>query len=140
MNKAHEGAEAARALGCADEYVLKWFGDRWTEANNERKDLEAQQQVNLGTFRISHYCPCSICNGAYTGQPTALGTDLTPGRTIAVDPNVIPLGSHVIINGHEYIAEDTGGLIKGRRIDLLVETHSEAQAKGVIWADVYLVK
>ena len=140
MNRAHDGAEAARALGCTDEYVLKWFGDRWTEANNERKELESQKQVNLGTFRISHYCPCSICNGAYTGKPTALGTTLTPYRTIAVDPRVIPLGSHVIINGHEYIAEDTGGAIKGQRIDLCVATHSEAKAKGVIYTDVYLVK
>ena len=40
MNRAHDGAEAARALGCTDEYVLKWFGDRWTEANNERKRCE----------------------------------------------------------------------------------------------------
>ena len=140
MNTAHQGAECARALGCTDEYVLKWFGDRWTEANNERKELEAQKQVNLGTFRISHYCPCSICNGSYTDLPTAMGTTLTPYRTIAVDPSVISLGSHVIINGHEYIAEDTGGAIKGRRIDLCVETHSEALSKGVIYADVYLVK
>ena len=140
MNRAHDGAEAARALGCTDEYVLKWFGDRWTEANNERKELEAQKQVNIGTFRISHYCPCEICNGAYTEKPTALGTTLTPYRTIAVDPRVIPLGSHVIINGQEYIAEDTGGAIKGQRIDLCVATHSEATAKGVIYTDVYLVK
>ena len=35
-NKAHEGAEAARALGCTDEYVLKWFGNKWTEANNRQ--------------------------------------------------------------------------------------------------------
>lgn len=139
-NKAHEGAEAARALGCTDEYVLKWFGNKWTEANNRQKELEAQRQVNLGTFRISHYCPCSICNGSYTDQPTALGTALKPYQTIAVDPSVIPLGSHVIINGHEYIAEDTGGAIKGRRIDLCVETHSEAMSKGVIYADVYVVK
>ena len=72
-NKAHEGAEAARALGCTDEYVLKWFGNKWTEANNRQKELEAQRQVNLGTFRISHYCPCSICNGSYTGQPHQSG-------------------------------------------------------------------
>lgn len=139
MNQAHEGAEIARRLGGDNAAALAYFGAQWTEANNERKELEAQKQVNLGTFRISHYCPCSICNGAYTGKPTALGTTLTPYRTIAVDPRVIPLGSHVIINGNEYIAEDTGGAIKGQRIDLCVATHSEATAKGVIYTDVYLV-
>ena len=140
MNQAHEGAEIARRLGGDNAAALAYFGAQWTQANNERKELEAQRQVNLGTFRISHYCPCSICNGSYTSQPTAMGTALKPYQTIAVDPSVIPLGSHVIINGHEYIAEDTGGAIKGRRIDLCVETHSEAMSKGVIYADVYLVK
>ena len=106
----------------------------------ERKELEASQRVSLGTFKITHYCPCSICNGPYTGGPTALGTTLTPYRTIAVDPRVIPLGTHVEINGHEYIAEDTGGAIKGHKIDLCVATHSEAQAKGVITAEVWRVK
>lgn len=140
MNQAHEGAEIARRLGGDNAAVLKYFGDQWTQANNERKELEAAQRVNLGSFKITHYCPCSICNGSYAGHPTALGTTLTPYRTIAVDPSVIPLGSHVIINGKEYIAEDTGGAIKGRRIDLCVAEHSEALAKGVIYADVYLVE
>lgn len=139
MNKAHEGAEICRRLGGDNSAALAYFGERWTTANNERKELEASQRVSLGNFKITHYCPCSICNGSYAGKPTALGTTLTPYRTIAVDPRVIPLGTHVIINGQEYIAEDTGGAIKGNRIDLCVATHSEAKAKGVINAEVWRV-
>ena len=139
MNQAHEGAEICRRLGGDNSAALAYFGERWTTANNERKELEASQRVSLGTFKITHYCPCSICNGSYAGKPTALGTTLTPYRTIAVDPRVIPLGTHVIINGQEYIAEDTGGDIKGNRIDLCVATHSEALAKGVINAEVWRV-
>lgn len=139
MNQAHEGAEIARALGGDNSAALAYFGERWTTANNERKELEASRRVSLGTFKITHYCPCAICNGSYAGKPTALGTTLTPYRTIAVDPRVIPLGTHVIINGQEYIAEDTGGAIKGNRIDLCVATHSEALAKGVIDAEVWRV-
>lgn len=139
MNQAHEGAEICRRLGGDNSAALAYFGERWTTANNERKELEASQRVSLGNFKITHYCPCAICNGSYAGKPTALGTTLTPYRTIAVDPRVIPLGTHVIINGQEYIAEDTGGAIKGNRIDLCVATHSEALAKGVINAEVWRV-
>lgn len=82
----------------------------------------------IGNFTITYYC-CEkyphICNA---GPPykTATGTTPTANRTIAVDPSVIPLGSHVIIDGREYVAEDTGGAIKGNRIDIVVATHKEA--------------
>ncbi len=42
-------------------------------------------------------------------------------KLIAVDPNVIPLGSKVWVEGYGYaIAGDTGGAIKGNKIDILV--------------------
>lgn len=93
----------------------------------------AQAGDLIGNFTITYYC-CEkyphICNG---GPPykTASGTTPTPGRTIAVDPNVIPLGTHVVINGHEYVAEDTGGAINQNRIDIAVATHKEALSKGI---------
>ncbi|MFR5613204.1 MAG: 3D domain-containing protein [[Clostridium] innocuum] len=40
------------------------------------------------------------------------------GHTIAVDPDVIPLGSKVLIDGHVYVAEDVGGAVKGNVIDI----------------------
>ena len=56
-------------------------------------------------------------------------------RIIAVDPNVIPLGSLVEVrleNGKTFVAEaaDTGGAIKGKRIDILVETKKQAYQFG----------
>lgn len=95
----------------------------------------------LGTFNITHYCTEKyhhICND---GPPylTATMTTPTPNRTIAVDPKVIPLGTHVIINGQEYIAEDTGGAIKGNRIDIVVATHQEALNLGRKTYKVYAV-
>lgn len=62
---------------------------------------------------------------------------MTAGRTIAVDPRVIPLGSKVRMNGKEYVAEDTGGAIKGRRIDLFADSHSEAMKFGKKLITVY---
>lgn len=91
----------------------------------------------IGTFRISHYCPCSTCNGGYSG--TASGAPLTPWVSIAVDPSVIPLGSTVYIDGYgEFKAHDTGSAIKGNRIDVCVGSHSEAYRLGVVYRDVYV--
>jgi 3D (Asp-Asp-Asp) domain-containing protein len=50
---------------------------------------------------------------------------------IAVDPNVIPLGTHVYVPGYGYaIAADTGGMINGRHIDLCFDSMSELNAWG----------
>ncbi len=89
--------------------------------------------TNLGKFKVTFYCAephHHICNNG-DSSVTATGTTPTPNRTIAVDPNVIPLGSAIAINGIVYYAEDTGGAIKGNRIDILVETHQEALEKGI---------
>ncbi|CDZ99558.1 Cell wall-binding protein YocH precursor [Metalysinibacillus saudimassiliensis] len=68
---------------------------------------------------------CDGCSGI-----TATGIDIrsNPGiKVIAVDPNVIPLGSRVWVEGYGYaIAGDTGGVIKGNIIDLLVSSKEEA--------------
>lgn len=96
------------------------------------------EMVELGNFKITHYC-CEkhkhIC-GTGTGI-TKMGTKVRPG-VVSVDPNVIPLGSKVIINGKEYTAEDTGGWIKGNKIDMAVATHEQAKDLGVYYATVYL--
>lgn len=71
--------------------------------------------------------------GKSPGDPyygiTRSGTRATEGRTIAVDPNVIPLGTWVYIEGIGLRkAEDTGGAVKGKKIDVYYE--SDATAKG----------
>ena len=61
---------------------------------------------------------------------TASGTLVRHG-VIAVDPNVIPLGTRVFIPGYgEAVAEDIGGSIKGHRIDVAFDSHEEALAFG----------
>ena len=103
---------------------------------------------SLGEYKITHYCSCPVCCGVWAenrpvdenGQEivyTASGARAEAGRTIAVDPDVIPLGSAVIINGQEYIAQDTGGAIQGQRIDIYCGSHEEALQLGVITAEVY---
>lgn len=74
---------------------------------------------------------------AYTEQPgspgakTASGTDVTEGRTIAVDPDVIPLGWWVYIEGYGfYRAEDTGGKVKGKIVDIYFDSSSQVKRFG----------
>lgn len=83
------------------------------------------QKKNAGTFELTAYCGCVNCCGK-SDAITATGTRATQGRTIAVDPKVIPYGTEVVINGHTYIAEDCGGAIGGNRIDIYFENHQDA--------------
>lgn len=94
----------------------------------------------LGTFRITHYCPCSICCGPWANGITSTGVTATTNHTIAVDPSQIPYGSQVVINGQVYVAEDCGGAIKTNCIDIYVASHEEGESKGVYYTDVYLVQ
>jgi 3D (Asp-Asp-Asp) domain-containing protein len=74
-----------------------------------------------------------------TKGKTPIGRTPVVGRTIAVDPKVIPYGSRVFIPGFGWrIAEDTGAEIKGNRIDILVENEEKAYELGrksvpVLW-------
>lgn len=81
--------------------------------------------VSLGMFEVTAYCHCAICCGR-EGQLTASGTWPEAGRTIGVDPELLPYDTEVIINGHTYIAEDTGGAMQGRHIDIFMDSHAAA--------------
>lgn len=72
-------------------------------------------------------------DGSGTGQ-TSTGTIPMPGKTIAVDPNVIPYNSIVYIEGlGEFVAEDTGGAIKGNRLDIYMGEGPEAYQEAINW-------
>ena len=92
---------------------------------------------SLGEFLITYYCPDSCCCGEYADGVTASGTKATEGRTIAADPDVLPIGSVVVIDGHTYTVEDVGGAIKGKRIDIFMNSHEEALQAGVRTAEVF---
>ena len=93
----------------------------------------------LGTFEITAYCSCESCCPGTSDGLTYTETVATEGRTIAVDPNVIPLGSIIEINGANYVAEDIGGAIKSNRIDIFFNSHSEAREFGRQYHDVFMI-
>jgi 3D (Asp-Asp-Asp) domain-containing protein len=98
--------------------------------------------VFLGEFTLTAYCPGRCCCGKWASGYTATGTLATEGRTIAVDPKVIPYGSRVLLiwpdgTQREYIAEDCGGGVNGNHIDVFFNNHQAARYFGVQSAMAY---
>ena len=95
----------------------------------------------MGNYKLTHYCTekrkhiCGLGAGI-----TATGTQVTAGRTIAVDPSVIPYGTEVYIEGYGWrVAEDCGGGVNGQHIDIAVETHSKALSMGITSGGVWIL-
>jgi 3D (Asp-Asp-Asp) domain-containing protein len=133
--------------------VLKVLGNLTSETQNElqtqtgspKEEIqeseipreEEAQLVSLGEFRITAYCPCKECSGKW-GTKTSTGATATAGRTVAVDPDVIPYGTELVIDGRTYIAEDCGSAIKNNSIDIYFDEHSETVQHGVQYKEVFI--
>ena len=107
MNQAHEGAEIARRLGGDNAAALAYFGERWTTANNERKELEAQT-TPTPTQRLEYLGNYQLTAYEYgTGPNSYNGKSQTLNHTVASDS--IPGGTWIYIEGYgEYYVEDSG--------------------------------
>lgn len=76
----------------------------------------------------------------YTGYRTATGLKTRRG-IVAVDPRVIPLGTKLYVEGYgPAVAADTGGAIKGNRIDVFLESESAARKWGRRYVNVHIVR
>lgn len=111
------------------------------------RSIPAARRSNpeIMTLEATAYCPCGACcnwrrdwrfrpviaSGPNRGAPKAIGITASgamarPG-TIAADPKVLPFGTLLYIPGYGYgRVEDTGGAIKGNRIDLYYDRHGDA--------------
>lgn len=147
QNNLHLAAESMRLIDSNDGLIAQ-MSNKWLEFDNLKQSLvndnisfqskvdsitkEENSKVYLGEF---------TCVAYYTGNITSTGTKPTVGRTIAVDPKVIPYGSKVYIEGIGYrIAEDCGGGIKGNMIDIYMSTYNECIQHGRRKLKVYLIK
>lgn len=126
------------------------------ETKKETEPVEEQTEqpeepklVCLGTYKLTAYCGCSKCCGKWgenrpvdeygkTIVKTAGGYRAVEGVTVAADISILPYGTKVIINGHEYTVQDRGGVINGNKIDIYFESHQAALEFGVQYADVYI--
>ena len=108
-------------------------------------------KIFLGYFKLTAYCSCRKCCGKWADcRPKdengndivygASGAKLIEGISVAVDPSVIPYGSMIEFDEHFYLAHDTGGGIKGLRIDVYYNSHERALQFGrVDTVPVYLI-
>lgn len=92
----------------------------------------------LGSFRLTAYCPCRICSEGW-GRHTSSGAIAVSNHTVAVDPRVVPIGSKLLINGTVYTAEDVGGGVKGKHVDIFFDSHAQTKQFGSQMAEVYIL-
>ena len=120
-----------------------------TEPVVTEPEKQEPELISLGRFKLTAYCGCRKCCGKYAdNRPVdengevivtgSIGVRLYAGVSIAVDPRVIPYHTQVVINGHTYTAHDTGGNIKGNRIDVYFDDHDEAWDFGTQYAEAFV--
>ncbi|MBZ9535092.1 LysM peptidoglycan-binding domain-containing protein [Cytobacillus oceanisediminis] len=107
-----------------------------TNITTVNKAVKAENTINANTNTTAKSKEITVEATAYTADckgcsgVTATGINLKDNpnkKVISVDPSVIPLGSTVYVEGYgTAIAGDTGGAIKGKKIDVHVATKSEA--------------
>nr|WP_222439442.1 G5 and 3D domain-containing protein [Sporosarcina sp. BP05] len=100
--------------------------------SNSRSVSRSDSSAGGEEFYVTATAYTAYCNGCSGITRTGINLRANPNlKVIAVDPSVIPLGSKVWVEGYGYaVAGDTGGAIKGKKIDLHVPTKSDAYKFG----------
>lgn len=121
--------------------MLKQQTEKYTDLMIEQQpDIKEFPNRKLGRFTLSWYSPKELGKQHPHQLRTSTGTIPKEGRTIAVDPHVIPYGSIVYIQGYGYfIAEDCGGAIKSNRIDIFTASYETAIQQGKKVANVWIL-
>ncbi|GIP30638.1 hypothetical protein J23TS9_57680 [Paenibacillus sp. J23TS9] len=119
------------------EAVVKTAAVKSASTAQTKKAVTSNNRVSKAGVDFSYKKLIHVSMTAYSaGEPgigtrTATGTRVTEGRTIAVDPSVVPLGWWVYIEGVGFRrAEDTGGAIKGNKIDIYYDSVKRANSFG----------
>jgi 3D (Asp-Asp-Asp) domain-containing protein len=116
--------------------VLRYKG--CTGCSERMKNAITRTVSSEGTLTVTvyAYCPCARCNTRKWKGMLSSGQKmkklLARGINIcAADPDVIPMGSTVTYNGKDYLVADTGRMIKGNTINILLSSHKKVNAFGV---------
>jgi 3D (Asp-Asp-Asp) domain-containing protein len=131
------------------EITLETLGPETTESETTSEPIPEYIYTSLGEYRLTAYCACEKCCGYWAtvrpkdedGNPivyTANQSIAKQGVTVAADTSVLPFGTVLLIDGHEYIVQDRGGSIKENRIDIYFESHEEALQFGVQYKEIFI--
>lgn len=102
-----------------------------------------------GKFLLTAYCACEKCCYEWANKRpiddngeeivyTSTGAIAKVERTVAVDPEVIPYGTILLINGHYYVAEDcSDNWVHGNHIDIYMGNHEEAHQEAINFGEQY---
>lgn len=120
-----------------------------TEAETTAETEAEVEYTSLGEYKLTAYCACEKCCGAWArnrptdedGKPivyTASMAVAKQGVTVAADTDVLPFGTVILIDGHEYTVQDRGGGVKGNHIDVFFDSHEEARQFGLQFKEIFL--
>lgn len=116
------------------QHQINLIGAKLTPGEIETPAGKLAYKGKMKVFATSYDKNCAGCN-----ETTATGSKLSYG-IVAVDPTIIPLGSKVYVSGYgTALAADTGGAIKGARIDLAFENVKNGFWRSR-WTEVYLLE
>ncbi|TAA69714.1 DUF348 domain-containing protein [Planococcus salinarum] len=103
-----------------------------TKTTQTAAPVQSSEPSSSREFYVSATAYTAFCTGCSGITATGINLKANPHlKVIAVDPSVIPLGSKVWVEGYGYaIAGDTGGAIKGNKIDIFMPDRSAALAFG----------
>ena len=134
---------AAYSFACADDMRTRRLQTETLETHEkhtacvsgelEGVKSELEEWESLGEFTVTAYCGGECCCGVWADEDctTASGAEAVEGVTIAADTNILPFGTEIRLNGDTYTVQDTGGAIRGSRLDLYFDSHEDALAFGV---------
>ena len=101
--------------------------------------IEGQELKPLGAFEVTSYCSCDVCGGGKT-YLTATFKERQADYTVAVDTDVIPLGSRIVFDGKTYVADDTIAATQGKTIAIYKTWHDDVESFATYNAEVFLIK
>src|SRR5690606_27013412 len=105
-----------------------------TAVKSSTTQSNAKRTVYVTATAYTSYCDTGCIGMTATGVDVSNGVTYKGARIIAVDPSVIPLGSYVKVHPKDRpaffaYAQDTGGAIKGNKIDYLISTNDKNAAR-----------
>lgn len=142
INEVSESVEGSKMTNDTTVTATENTAEENVTITNETPQQETAQSdaegKELTVTATAYTASCEGCSGI-----TATGVNILANpneKVIAVDPSVIPLGSKVYVEGYGYAtAADTGGAIKGNRIDVFIPEHQDAVNWGKKQVEVKII-